>query len=333
MHKEPSNIYNPNKNLYHQLGGVPGKTYIHTTYSLDLICNEGLRDPHLSVVEYNRQGEVIKTLIEIEFDVNVGFVNQTDPLPSGSIVKLEFVPAKEYKVKGDFCHGKPHVLLCAVIEKHFTLHDGQPGIFYDFRRNIPNLVNHRKCFYTPVRKQARNLLDHRPDLNTYTQCPLPRCRLQERHSHPTRGSRGTSLQHRKPRNLRPGGNWGTSCPRRKSRSIHPIRTTGTSPPNMDRKGTRSPSRTIHPIRTTGTSPPTWTGKGQDKVTHPRQSTQSGQQGLPPPQHGQEGDKVPIPDNPPNQDNRDFPPNITTRGTTLQMEDLKGQTLDLVVDRN
>ena len=76
------------------------------------------------------------------------------------------------------------------------------------------------------------------------------------------------------------------------------------PPSNCRRGTRSQSQTIHPIRTTGSSPPPIAGGGPGP--NPGQSTQSGQQGVPPLQL-QEGDQVPIPDNPPNQDNREFPP--------------------------
>ena len=85
-----------------------GKTYIDEVYSLDLICNEGLRAPHLALLQYNNQGHIIKTLIEIKFNVNVGYLNQTDPLPSGPVVRLEFVPADCYK--GTLCEGKPTVL-------------------------------------------------------------------------------------------------------------------------------------------------------------------------------------------------------------------------------
>ena len=97
-----------------------------------------------------------------------------------------------------------------------------------------------------------------------------------------------------------------------------------NPPNQYNRDFPSPTwpaggQGPHPGQSTqsgqqGLPPPTGAGGGQGP--HPGQSTQSGQQGLPP-QQGQEGDKVPILDNPPNQDNRDFPPppNRGRRGTS------------------
>ena len=187
---------------------------------------------------------------------------------------------------GNLCDGKPQVLLHPVVENHFTLHNGQPGIIHDFRKSVQDRVEHTRFFYSPARKNARLLVDHRPDLSTYTQCPIPQCYCSNLTATQQGGVGGPPSNPGNPGTSSQGGNWGTSCPRTKS-------------------------RTIHPIRTTWTSPPAIAGGGQGP--HPGQSTQSGQQGLPP-QHFQEEDKVPIPDNPPNQDNRDSPPSISRRGT-------------------
>ena len=174
MLKEPiSNIFNPKKNFFrHSQRGVPNKSYVDPAYSLDLICEEALTNPHLVLVEYNSRGTIISTLIEIQFDVNVGYVNQSDPLPSGSIVRLEFIPVSEYR--GGYCD-LPHVLLRTVVENHFTLNDGRPGSFHDFRQSTDDRVNHTGFFYTPQKQQSRRLVEHRTDLSTYTQCPIPTC--------------------------------------------------------------------------------------------------------------------------------------------------------------
>ena len=347
LHKKPhSNIYNTDKNTYHQQRGVPGKTYIDQAYSLDLICNKGLRAPHLGLLKYNAQGRIIKTLIEIKFNVNVSYLNQADPLPSGSIVRLEFVPADLYRES--LCEGKPQVLERAVVERQFTLHNGQAGTFHDFCRQE---VDHTKCFYTPIRKQARRLIDHRPNLLTFTNCPLPRCychnlastqqggvgdlpptqetlELQARGEtqdlFPHKGESGDLLSKKEIKDNPP--NWENrdfSPQHGQQGDLLPIKD---NPPNQDNWDFPPPQHgqqgDLLPIKdnppnpdNAGLPPPTWATGGPPP--HQGQSTQSGQ-------HGQQGDSRTIPPN--------IPPQHGQQGDLLPMEDLKAQTVDVVVNK-
>ena len=309
MHKKPfSNIYNPDKNLYHQQPGVAGKTYIHAAYSLDLICNEGLRAPHLAVVEYNARGKVIKTLIEIKFNVNVGFVNQTDPLPSGSIVRLEFIPASEYR--GNRCDGKPQVLLHVQLLKTILLCIMANQEYFTTSEKVSRIGSSTQDSSILQREKMQDFslttgptFPHTPNVQYLNVTAVT---LQP----PNRGELGDLPPTPETQELQARGELGDLLSKDQIKDNPPNQDHMDFPPCNCRRGTRSPSQTIHPIRTTGTSPPAFPGGGQGP--HPGQSTQSGQQGLPP-QHFQEGDKVPIPDNPPNQDNRDFPPSISGGG--------------------
>ena len=111
---------------------MPGKTSLDEVYSLDLICNESLTSPGRALLEYNKKGAVIKTSVEIQFNIPVGYLNNTDQLPTGSVVRLEFIPSNHYV--GSLCEGKPTVLLRAVIEANFTLQNVQNGTFHDFQQ-------------------------------------------------------------------------------------------------------------------------------------------------------------------------------------------------------
>ena len=235
-------------------------------------------DPHLVVVEYNSRGKVIKTLIEIQFDVNVGFVNQTDPLPSGSIVRLEFIPVSQYR--GGLCEGLPQVLLRAVVENHFTLHDGQPGIFRDFRRSCNDQVNHTTCFYTPQKQKARCLVDHRPDHSTYTQCPLPRCYCINLTASQHGGFGGPPSNPGNPGTQTQGGIGGPLL-----QGPNPGQSTQSGQQGLPSPALPGGGHSPHPGQSTqsgqqGLPSPALPGGGHSP--HPGQSTQSGQQGLPSP---------------------------------------------------
>ena len=157
LHAKPnSQIHNPHKNAYHPSKGTLGKTSLDEVYSLDLICNESLTSPGWALLEYNKKGSVIKTSVEIQFNVPVGYLNNTDQLPTGSVVWLEFIPSNHYV--GSLCEGKPTVLLRAVIEANYTLQNVQNGTFHDFQQGP---IDHTKCFYSGIKKLKRNLLDIR----------------------------------------------------------------------------------------------------------------------------------------------------------------------------
>ena len=168
FHAKPnSQIHNPIKNAYHQSKNTPGKTSLDEVYSLDLICNESLMSPGRALLEYNKKGAVIKMSIEIQFNVPVGYLNNTDQLPTGSVVRLEFIPSNHYV--GSLCEGKPTVLLWVVIEANFTL---QNRTFHDFQQRP---IDHTKCFYSGSKKLTRNLLDIRPNHATFNSCKIAVC--------------------------------------------------------------------------------------------------------------------------------------------------------------
>ena len=171
LHAKPnSQIHNPHKNAYHQSKGTPGKTSLDEVYSLDLICNESLTSPGQALLEYNKKGAVIKTSGEIQFNVPVGYLNNTDQLPTGSVVRLEFIPSNHYI--GSLCEGKPTVLLRVVIEANFTLQNVQNGTFHDFQQGP---IDHTKCFYSGIKKLTRNLVDIRPNHATFNSCKIVVC--------------------------------------------------------------------------------------------------------------------------------------------------------------
>ena len=171
MHAKPNfQIRNPHKNAYHLSKGTLGKTSLDKVYSLDLICNESLTSPGQALLEYNKKGAVIKTSVEIQFNVPAGYLNNTDQLPTGSVVRLEFIPSNHYV--GSLCEGKPTVLLRAVIEANFTLQNVQNGTFHDFQQGP---IDHTKCFYSGIKKLKRNLLDIRLNHATFNSCKFAVC--------------------------------------------------------------------------------------------------------------------------------------------------------------
>ena len=217
LHAKPnSQIHNPHKNAYHQSKGTPGKTSLDKVYSLDLICNESLMSPGWALLEYNKKGAVIKMSIEIQFNVPVGYLNNTDQLPTGSVVRLEFIPSNHYI--GSLCEGKPTVLLRAVIEANFTLQNVQNGTFHDFQQGP---IDHTKCFYSGIKKLTRNLLDIRPNHATFNSCKIAVCYCKNTTStqpggvggHPANwGNPGPSAQIGNPGPLPPPGAIGGPSP-------------------------------------------------------------------------------------------------------------------------
>ena len=204
---------------------------------------------------------------------------------------------------GNRCDGKPQVLLHPVVENHFTLHNGQPGIIFTTSEKVSRIGLSTQDSSILQREKMQDFslttgptFPHTPNVQYLNVTAVT---LQP----PNRGELGDLPPTPETQELQARGELGDllskdqikdNPPNQDHMDFPPLQLQEgdkvpilDNPPNQDnrdfppsisRRKTRSPSRTIHPIRTTGT----------------------------PPQHFQEGDKVPIPDNPPNQDNRDFP---------------------------
>ena len=299
LHAKPnSQIHNPHKNAYHLSKGTPGKTSLDEVYSLDLICNDSLMSSGRALLEYNKKGAVIKMSVEIQFNVPVGYLNNTDQLPTGSVVRLEFIPSNHYV--GSLCEGKPTVLLRAVIEANFTLQNVQNGTFHDFQQGP---MDHTKCFYSGIKKHTRNLLDIRPNHATFNSCKFAVCYCKNTTStqpggvggHPANwGNPGPSAQIGNPGPHPPPGAIGGPSPMEEIKHFPPKGQTRDLSPNKGQLGDLSSREEIKHL------PP----KGQTRDLSPNK--------------GQLGDL------PPREEIKHLPPKVQT----LDLSPNKGQLGDL-----